>query len=76
MAAVLTGTSFNGDKFTIKKTVDLVYGNGAPTNGDVLCTQVVKYPLGTQYIDFAGSKLLCRVAVAGVAADFKGVAIA
>ena len=51
-------------------------GTGAPADTDVLATNVERYPVGTEYIDTAAPKLWKRVAAAGLAADFVGVALA
>lgn len=51
-------------------------GSGAPADGDTLCTDVAKYPIGSTYYDYTNSKLWIRKTVSGAnAADWKGVVL-
>jgi hypothetical protein len=61
------------------KTLDGVYamafaprvlGEGAIENTDELAVDVIKYPLGTQYLNITAGALQIRTAVDGVAADY------
>lgn len=47
-----------------------VLGEGAIENTDDLAIDVIKYPLGTQYVDITAGTLSIRTAVDGVAADY------
>jgi len=69
MAAIITNTLTG--KYSENAASYL--GDGVIADTDELATNVVKYPIGTKYIDKTGHKEYTRLAVVGVAADFKSV---
>ena len=48
-------------------------GTGAPADTDALATDLLHFPIGSEYIDTAGKKLYVRVAATKKAADWVAV---
>lgn len=74
MAATNIQVLNTGDK--VKSHADVI-GQGVPANGDLLCTNLNAYPIGSTYLNTTGAttttKFFIRFAANGVAADWIAV---